>query len=61
MTKTPCCKTPLKLVPHGVEGSFKVAFMGVGKMRRKERYFGRDVDSAELNHPMGHTNEMLVE
>jgi hypothetical protein len=38
-----------------------VAFTGVGKMRRKERYFGHDVDAAELNHPTGHTNEVLVE
>jgi hypothetical protein len=48
-------------VPHRVEGSLKVAFTGVGKMRRKERYFGHDVDAAELNHPTGHTNEVLVE
>ncbi len=46
---------------HDVEGSIQVAFTGVSKMRGKERYFSRNVDAAELNYPMGHTNKVLIE
>jgi hypothetical protein len=48
-------------ISHDVEGSVQVAFTGVSKMRGKKRYFSRNVDAAELNHPTGHTNKVLVE
>ncbi len=51
----------LEILSHDVEGSFQMTFTGISKMRGKRRYFSCNVNASELNHPTGHTNEVLVE
>ncbi len=47
-------------ISHDVEGSFQMTFTGIGEGQGKKRYFSRNVNEAELNHPTGHTDKVLV-
>ncbi len=48
-------------VSHDMEGGVKMSFTGISKMRGEKRDFSRDVNAAELDHPTGHTDKVLVE